>query len=243
MHFCDDQYINDKQGLRYLTLADLLRWKSKDPHLELDAADIKSRVEYALSDNATTLERLRIFQISIYHYNGTLDQRFETMFSKMMTEDQGLAIDAFIDVWSQTPIELNPRLLPFLATTQHPERLRQLLGAMGSDMKVEIDLAIDAADRSEFYSTADRIKYRNTIISGYSAVADALKRFHAMRHRNDDIPEFLLEIDADLQLAHTRGVLSDRHLAKIKRTFAGLPGMPSRAAIRSHSRLHPEPKR
>lgn len=225
--------------LQHVTLLNMLdRDRPKDPNY-IDEPQMTQLVAEAMSEATTKSYRYKILALAIWNYNGRLSSPLDPLLQRLFTEDQSLAIDLLLDVWLRAPIEIVPRLIPYLATTHHPERLRQMIGATAHDLKEEIDVLLSDEGWPLATTSKERRQDRRMLNAHFSTLGAALQRLQPLRHKTDEIPDFAAGIVLQLRRARDKGIISERECERLQAPFLVSiiqPGRPDLIEL-AHRRL------
>jgi hypothetical protein len=208
------------RDLHQNTLAELLAFARPEEKPYLDGAEMDGLVQAALADGSTKLQRCKTFELALWHYNGNLASPLDQLLPRMMTEDQPLTIDIILDVWMRRPTFIVPLLVPYLETTHHPERLRQMIGACAGDLaRDDIDMLVEHVAEPAYGTNADRVRAKRELQSNFTAIATALRRFQSMQHRVHEIHEFASDVILDLKRALDGNAITEREYYRLQKPF------------------------
>jgi hypothetical protein len=233
------------------SLAQMIERERPEEHGILAEHKVAQIVADALSDRSTKLQRFKALELALSHYDGCLTSPLDQLVPRLLTEDPALTIDVVLDVWMRCPIFASPLLAPQLPITHHPERLRQMLGVVASELHEDIDDYSMPGwrpswdhDGNSFVTKRDRAVSRRNIASTAAALGATLTRFQEMQYRTEEIPDFAAVLILDLRKARAAEAITERQLAKLQGPFLkGLhqPGRPD-LLLRAQRRLAPDAK-
>lgn len=241
------------RDLQKFTLTQMLQRERPEEHgfvLDPETGEI---VSSALSERSTKLQRYKALELALTNYDGQLASPLDQLLPRLLTEDSALTIDVVLDVWMRHPIFVAPFLLSHLQITHHPERLRQMLGAIANTVHEEINsywgddenpfnVSHPETKRGRAELQRGRAESRREIGSMYASLAVTLVRFQAMQYRTDEIPDFSAAVILDLTRAHAATAVTERQLHKLKGPFLDSLHQPGRIDLlhRAQRRLMPD---
>lgn len=233
------------------SLAQMIERDHPQEHGLMAEHEVAQIVAEALSDRSTKLQRFKALELALSHFDGCLTSPLDQLVPRLLTEDSALTIDVVLDVWMRCPIYTSPLLAPQLPITHHPERLRQMLGVVASELHEDIDDYSTPGwqpswdhDGNSFVTKRDRAASRRNIAATAAALGATLKRFEEMQYRTEEIPDLAAIVILDLRKARAAEAITGRQLAKLLGPFLKGLHQPARPELlpRVQRRLSPDAK-